>query len=202
MIIRSASYVGSSPDLMQCPSGSLPEFGFIGRSNVGKSSLINMLTGFQKLAKTSGDPGKTRTINHFLINGKWYLVDLPGYGYSKVPVRLRDQWTKAAREYILKRKNLVCLFVLIDSRHKPQKSDIEFMEFLGIKQVPFARVFTKSDKVKRAALDRSIQQYNDFMLRNWETLPVTFISSAVNKAGREEILSFIEETFNNLLPVD
>jgi len=202
MIIRSASFAGSSASLTQCPSGSMPEFGFIGRSNVGKSSLINMLTGFKKLAKTSGDPGKTRTINHFLINGKWYLVDLPGYGYAKVPARLRDQWTKTAREYILKRENLACLFVLIDSRHKPQKPDIEFMEFLGKNQVPFARVFTKSDKVKQAALKRSIQHYDELMLCNWETLPVTFVSSAANKAGREEILSFIEETFNNLLKED
>src|SRR4030043_713907 len=135
MIIRSASYIKSSPSLKECPAASGPEFGFIGRSNVGKSSLINMLTGWSKLAKISGDPGKTRTINHFLINGKWYLVDLPGYGYAKVPARLRDQWTKTAREYILKRENLACLFVLIDSRHKPQKPDIEFMEFIGKNQV-------------------------------------------------------------------
>ena len=199
MIIRSAVFTGSSTNLGQCPSGSLPEFGFIGRSNVGKSSLINMLTGRSKLAKTSRDPGKTRTINHFLINDKWYLVDLPGYGYAKVSVRMREQWTRAAREYILKRETLVCLFVLIDSRHEPQKSDIDFMEFLGKNQIPFARVFTKSDKLSRASLDKSTLKFDEIMLRNWETLPVTFISSAANKAGKEEILFFIEETINNLL---
>jgi len=198
MIIRSAVFTGSSTNLGQCPSGSLPEFGFIGRSNVGKSSLINMLTGRSKLAKTSRDPGKTRTINHFLINDKWYLVDLPGYGYAKVSVRMREQWTRAAREYILKRETLVCLFVLIDSRHEPQNSDIDFMEFLGKNQIPFARVFTKSDKLSRASLYKSTLKFNEIMLRNWETLPVTFISSAANKAGKEEILGFIEETINNL----
>ena len=198
MIIRSAVFTGSSTNLGQCPSGSLPEFGFIGRSNVGKSSLINMLTGRPKLAKTSRDPGKTRTINHFLINDKWYLVDLPGYGYAKVSVRMREQWTRAAREYILKRETLVCLFVLIDSRHEPQNSDIDFMEFLGKNQIPFARVFTKSDKLSRASLDKSTLKFNEIMLRNWETLPVTFISSAANKAGKEDILGFIEETINNL----
>src|SRR4030043_1870328 len=147
MIIRSASYIKSSPSLKQCPGPDKPEFGFIGRSNVGKSSLINMLTGWSKLAKISRDPGKTRTINHFLINDQWYLVDLPGYGYAKVSARMREQWTRAAREYILKRETLVCLFVLIDSRHEPQNSDIDFMEFLGKNQIPFARVFTKSDKI-------------------------------------------------------
>ena len=128
-----------------------PEFGFIGRSNVGKSSLINMLTGWSKLAKISVQPGKTRTINHFLVNDSWYLVDLPGYGYAKVPVSLREKWVKATENYILKRDNLVCLFVLIDSRHKPQPSDMKFMEFLGIKQIPFARIFTKSDKLSKSA---------------------------------------------------
>jgi GTP-binding protein len=202
MIIRSAAFVKSSTNLKDCPPESLPEFGIIGRSNVGKSSLLNMLTGRPKLAKTSGEPGKTRLINHFLINNQWYLVDLPGYGYAKVPAKLRENWSKAAREYILKRKNLVCLFVLIDSRLEPQKYDIEFMEFLGINQVPFARIFTKTDKISRSALDRSIQLYNNVMLQNWSDLPVTFISSAVNKSGREEILDFIKETFNNLSKED
>jgi GTP-binding protein len=156
-----------------------------------------MLTGFRKLAKTSVEPGKTRTINHFLINDNWYLVDLPGYGYAKISAKQRDQWTIAARDYIMRRENLLCLFVLIDPRHKPQKSDIEFMEFLGINQIPFARVFTKSDKMSRSSLDKSVREYNSVMLADWETLPVTFISSTVTKDGRMEILDFIEESMNN-----
>lgn len=199
MIIRSASFISSSPSLKECPVTSKPEFGFIGRSNVGKSSLINMLTGWSRLAKTSGQPGKTRTINHFAINESWYLVDLPGYGYAKVPVKLRDKWMKAVENYILKRESLVCLFVLLDSRHEPQRSDIDFMEFLGLNQVPFARVFTKSDKLKSADLEKSIIQYNSKMLENWESLPVTFISSASKGTGRDEILNYIEESVNIFL---
>jgi GTP-binding protein len=198
MIIRSATFVKSSTLLNQCPDSSMPEFGFIGRSNVGKSSLINMLTGWSKLAKTSGEPGKTRTINHFLINENWYLVDLPGYGYAKVPVKMREKWVNTSREYILKRENLACLFVLIDSRHKPQKSDLEFMEFLGVNQVPFVRVFTKSDKLRKRELDNSIAVYDAEMLKRWESLPVTFVTSATEKSGREGILMYIEESFNNL----
>jgi GTP-binding protein len=198
MIIRSATFIKSSPSLIDCPVNSLPEFGFIGRSNVGKSSLINMLTGWSRLAKISGEPGKTRTINHFLINGTWYLVDLPGYGYARVPIKLREKWVNATREYIRKRDNLVCLFVLLDSRHKPQRSDIDFMEFLGVNQVPFARVFTKSDKLNREALKKAVSLYDNEMLKVWESLPATFISSTVNKTGRDEILGFIEESLNNL----
>jgi len=197
MIIRSARYIKSSTNISQCPEGHLPELSFIGRSNVGKSSLINMLTGFNKLAKTSGDPGKTRTINHFLINDDWYLVDLPGYGYAKVAAKQREDWTKASGEYIMKRENLLCLFVLVDPRHKPQKSDIEFMEFLGMSQIPFTRVFTKSDKMSRDSLARSVREYDAIMLMNWESLPVTFITSTVTKAGRMDILDFIEESMNN-----
>lgn len=198
MIIHSATFIKCSPSLKDCPDTSLPEFGFIGRSNVGKSSLINMITGWSRLAKISGEPGKTRTINHFLINETWYLVDLPGYGYARVPVKLREKWVNATREYILKRDNLICLFVLLDSRHKPQRSDIEFMEFLGVNQVPFARVFTKSDKLNSEALKKAISLYDNEMLKVWESLPATFISSTVNKTGRDEILGFIEESFNNL----
>jgi GTP-binding protein len=196
MIIRSASFVKSSTSLKQCPDTSVPEFAFIGRSNVGKSSLINMLTGWSRLAKISGNPGKTRTINHFLINETWYLVDLPGYGYAKVSASMKEKWGRATREYILKRDNLVCLFVLLDSRLKPQRSDMDFMEFLGINQVPFARVFTKTDKLSRSAMKRSIIIYDDEMLKKWESLPVSFISSTVDKRGRDEILNFIEESFN------
>lgn len=197
MIIRSAAFIKSSPTIKECPPPLKPEFGFIGRSNVGKSSLINMLTGWSKLAKTSVQPGKTRTINHFLVNDSWYLVDLPGYGYAKVPVKLREKWVRATEHYILKREKLVSLFVLLDIRHKPQRSDIEFMEFLGLNSIPFARVFTKSDKLTITALENSINEYNSEMLRNWESLPVSFISSAVKGNGRDEILNYIEESMNN-----
>jgi GTP-binding protein len=197
MIIHSATFIKSSPTLRECPETAKPEFGFIGRSNVGKSSLINMLTGWSKLAKTSVQPGKTRTINHFYINESWYLVDLPGYGYAKVPVRLREKWVKATENYILKRENLVSLFVLLDSRIKPQRSDLEFMEFLGTNQIPFARVFTKSDKLSKTALEESVKLYNTEMDKNWESLPVSFISSSVNGSGRDEILNYIEESMNN-----
>lgn len=197
MIIHSATFIKSSPTLKECPAPTKPEFGFIGRSNVGKSSLINMLTGWSKLAKTSVQPGKTRTINHFFINESWYLVDLPGYGYAKIPIKLREKWVKATEHYILKRGNLVCLFVLLDSRHKPQRSDLEFMEFLGLNQIAFARVFTKSDKLTRTALEQSIIQYDSEMLKNWESLPVSFISSAVDGSGRDEILNYIKKSMNN-----
>jgi GTP-binding protein len=197
MIIRSASFIKSSTTLKECPSPVKPEFGFIGRSNVGKSSLLNMLTGRSGLAKISSRPGKTRTINHFAINDSWYLVDLPGYGYASVPVKIRQKWMKEAERYILKRENLVSLFVLLDSRHKPQESDLTFMEFLGMNGIPFARVFTKTDKLSSAELGRSLSYYNLKMLESWESLPVTFISSVVNGSGREEILAYIEESLNN-----
>jgi GTP-binding protein len=197
MIIQSAVFIKSSPTVKECPAPLKPEFGFIGRSNVGKSSLINMLTGWSKLAKISVQPGKTRTINHFAVNDRWYLVDLPGYGYAKVPVKLREKWVRATEEYILKRESLVSLFVLLDSRHKPQRSDIEFMEFLGLNRIPFARVFTKSDKITLTALENSVDQYNSEMLKNWESLPVSFITSAVKGNGRDEILNYIEESMNN-----
>jgi GTP-binding protein len=197
MIIHSATFVKSSPTLRECPDSTKPEFGFIGRSNVGKSSLINMITGWSKLAKTSVKPGKTRTINHFIINEKWYLVDLPGYGYAKVPVKLREKWVKETENYILRRENLICLFVLLDSRLAPQKSDLIFMEFLGNRQIPFARVFTKSDKLSKIALEASIEKYDAEMMEKWESMPATFISSAINGNGRDEILNYIEESFNN-----
>ena len=199
MIIHSAAFIKSSPTIKVCPPPDKPEFGFIGRSNVGKSSLINMLTGWSKLAKTSVQPGKTRTINHFIVNDNWYIVDLPGYGYAKVPVKLREKWVRATEEYILKRENLVSLFVLLDTRHKPQLSDLEFMEFLGLNSIPFARVFTKSDKLNNTDLENSVNLYNSEMLKKWESLPVSFITSAVKRNGREEILSYIEESMNNFL---
>lgn len=197
MIIHSAAFIKSSPSIKECPAPAKPEFGFIGRSNVGKSSLINMLTGWSKLAKISVQPGKTRTINHFAVNDSWYLVDLPGYGYAKVPVKLREKWVRATEEYILKRENLVSLFVLLDIRHKPQRSDLMFMEFLGLNGIPFSRVFTKSDKINLTSLADSINNYNSEMLKNWESLPVSFITSAVKGTGREEILNYIEESINN-----
>lgn len=196
MIINSASFVKSSPSLKECPPPLKPEFGFIGRSNVGKSSLINLLTGRPGLAKISSKPGKTRTINHFLINDSWYLVDLPGYGYAKVAAEMRNKWMRSAKEYILKRENLACLFVLIDCRLDPQRSDLEFLEFLGSSLVPVARVFTKADKVSGAVLNKKIELFNEEMLKKWESLPVTFITSSEKGKGKDEILKFIEETIN------
>jgi GTP-binding protein len=196
MLIHTATFVKSSPTLRDCPAPTRPEFAFIGRSNVGKSSLINMLTGFSKLAKTSGQPGKTRTINHFLINSEWYLVDLPGYGYAKVPVNLREKWVKATENYMLKRESMVALFVLLDVRHKPQRSDLEFMELLGNNQIPFSRVFTKSDKLTKGAIEESVGLYDSVMLENWESLPVSFITSVKDGRGRDEILTYIQESIN------
>jgi GTP-binding protein len=197
MIIHSAIFLKSSEMLAQCPEPSMPEFAFIGRSNVGKSSLINMVTGWSKLAKTSGKPGKTRTINHFIINDDWYLADLPGYGYAKVSATLRDNWVREVENYIVNRENLVCLFVLLDCRIKPQDSDLHFMEQVGRSQIPFARVFTKSDKLKKVALEDSVRKYDKVMLESWEELPPTFISSTVDRTGREGILNFIEQSINN-----
>jgi GTP-binding protein len=196
MIIRSAKFIKSSSKLSQCPDSQNPEIAFIGRSNVGKSSLINYITGWSKLAKTSGTPGKTRTINHFLINNDWYLVDLPGYGYARTSARQREMWINEVENYILKRKTLVCLFVLIDCRITPQKSDLTFMEMLGLNQIPFARVFTKTDKLKQSELIKSIKVHNNMMFEKWDELPQYFISSTKRKLGREEILEFIEESIN------
>jgi GTP-binding protein len=197
MIIHSAAFVKSSESLSQCPEPFMPEFAFIGRSNVGKSSLINMVTGWSKLAKTSGQPGKTRTINHFIINDEWYLADLPGYGYAKVSAEKRDKWVREVENYIVKRVNLVCLFVLLDCRIKPQNIDLRFMEMVGMSQIAFARVFTKTDKLTKSEIQNSIGEYNKIMLDRWEELPASFVSSAVNKSGREEILNFIEQSINN-----
>ncbi len=197
MLIRSAHFIKSSLSIEQCPAPEKPEFGFIGRSNVGKSSLINLLTGQPRLAKISGQPGKTRTINHFAINESWFMVDLPGYGYARVPVRLRENWVQSVEKYILNRKNLVCLFVLIDSRLSPQKSDLAFMEFLEINQIPFARIFTKSDKLSKSVLEKAISLYNNEMLKNRGSLPATFITSSTKRTGRSEILNYIENLLTN-----
>jgi GTP-binding protein len=197
MIIRSVEFIKSSVKLAQCPVDGYPEFAFIGRSNVGKSSLINMLTGHAGLAKISSTPGKTQTINHFLINGEWYIADLPGYGYAKTSASLRENWSKETNNYILKRETLVCLFMLIDCRVKPQDSDMKFMEMLGVSQVPFARIFTKADKIKAREVNRIIKEHNNLMLGTWEELPLWFVSSSVKRTGRAEILKFIEQTINN-----
>jgi GTP-binding protein len=194
MIIKSASYVTSSARISQCPPPDMPEYAFIGRSNVGKSSLINMLVTRKGLAKISGTPGKTRTINHFIINDSWYLVDLPGYGYAKASQKLREEWSRLITTYITKRENLVSLFVLIDARHEPIASDLEFMERLAESGVPFVRIFTKADKAGQRVMDKNLALYNKVMLEKWESLPVTFITSATKGKGREEILDYITET--------
>lgn len=194
MKIKSANFVISNTDIKKCPKPEKPEYAFIGRSNVGKSSLINMLTNRTKLAKTSGKPGKTRLINHFIINENWYLVDLPGYGYAKVSKKERNVWSGFIKDYILTRENLMSLFVLIDVRHEPQKNDLEFMENLGVNGVPFVIIFTKSDKLKTKKLNENISFYKKQMAETWEEMPEYFISSAVDKKGKDDILNFIEKT--------
>jgi len=192
MEIKEARFIISNTEVEKCPKPDRPEYAFIGRSNVGKSSLINMLTNKKSLAKTSGKPGKTRLINHFLINEEWYLVDLPGYGYAKVPKSERLKWEKLLRRYILKRQNLYCLFVLIDSRHEAQKVDLEFIEWLGISEIPFSIIFTKTDKLKPEELETKLKAYEEKLFETWETLPGYFITSTETGVGKNEILEFIE----------
>ena len=194
MIIKSAKFLISNTEVDKCPKPTMPEYAFIGRSNVGKSSLINMLTGNSKLAKTSGKPGKTRLINHFLINNEWYLVDLPGYGYAKTSKTDREKWEKFIRKYLLKRENLYCICVLVDSRHEPQTNDLEFMQWLGENQVPFVIVFTKADKLNKVQFSEFQKRYSDKMLEAWEELPAMFITSAETGLGKEELLDFIDQT--------
>lgn len=191
MIIRDATFLASNTRLDACPPPTLPEYAFIGRSNVGKSSLINMLTGQRSLAKTSSTPGKTQHINHFLINKEWYLVDLPGYGYAKVSKTSRASWGKMINFYLHHRENLTCLFVLIDSRHAPQQIDLEFMEMLGTEGVPFVLVFTKADKQSASRTQQLVEAYLDVLRASWEELPRHFVTSAESKQGREELLDFI-----------
>ena len=197
MLIKSAKFIKSSTSLSQCPRAREPEFAFIGRSNVGKSSLINMLTGSPKLAKISSTPGKTRTINHFMVDNEWMIADLPGYGYAKVSAKMRNNWSVEVEKYILGRENLVCLFVLIDTRIPPQESDLQFMEMIGLNQVPFARIFTKSDKLKENEIRKSIAGHNRLMSEKWEELPPSFITSSSKKTGRDQLLNFIEQSINN-----
>jgi GTP-binding protein len=196
MKITSAEFISSYADVRKCPPPDKPEFAFIGRSNVGKSSLINMLTLTKKLAKTSVKPGKTQTINHFLINKAWYLVDLPGYGYASVSKSTREGFGKMIEEYVLKRENLSCLFILIDPRVEPQKNDISFISWAGNQGVPLAIIYTKSDKLSKNELQKNIKQFEKAMLQQWEELPPMIITSSEKKTGREEILEFIEEALN------
>lgn len=197
MVIRTAKFVASYPRVEKAPISNKPEYAFIGRSNVGKSSLINMLTCTKALAKVSQTPGKTQLINHFLINEEWNLVDLPGYGYAKVSKSDRKAFSDIITNYILKRENLYLLFVLIDSRLEPQQIDIEFVNWLGAHQIPFALVFTKTDKVSSGALQSNMDAFAAEMLNTWEELPQMFTSSAVTRTGREEILRYIEEINKN-----
>lgn len=192
MNIASAEFQCSSQKASQCPAGEMREFAFIGRSNVGKSSLINMLTQRPGLAKVSGTPGKTRLINHFIINGQWALVDLPGYGYAKVSRKERSGFSSLITSYILNREQLYYLFVLVDARHEPQKIDLEFIRFLGEHGVPFGIVFTKADKLSQAQLNRNIDTYRKTLAEEWEELPRMFVTSSEKGRGRDEILDFIE----------
>lgn len=193
MEIKQVKFLVSNTKVEKCPKPDKPEYAFIGRSNVGKSSLINMLVKSRSMAKISSKPGKTQLINHFLVNESWYLVDLPGYGYAQVPKTEREKWEKFVRQYILRRTNLYCLFVLVDSRHDPQPADLEFMEWLGISRIPFAIIFTKTDKLKPSELDENLARYRAVLLQKWEELPPVFDTSSVSGDGREEILNFIEQ---------
>ncbi|MBR3947532.1 MAG: YihA family ribosome biogenesis GTP-binding protein [Bacteroidales bacterium] len=198
MQIRTAEYLMSNDDYRKCPKPDKPEFAFIGRSNVGKSSLINMLTSNSKLAKTSASPGKTQKINHFVINNTWYLVDLPGYGYAKVSKAQRAVFKNMIDGYILNRQNLVNLFVLVDSRLEPQNIDVEFINWLGASRVPFTIIFTKADKIGTNVLKAKVDAYKEHLSQTWENLPDMLVSSAVSKMGQEEILDYIQNIINQL----
>ena len=191
MRIKTATFVVSNQEVSKCPKNNLPEYAFIGRSNVGKSSLINMLTNQKKLAKTSGRPGKTQLINHFIINQQWYLVDLPGYGYARVSRSTKNIFQKFITAYFKQRKQLVCAFVLIDIRHEPQPIDLEFIQWLGKNAIPFNIVFTKSDKLKPKAIERNIENYSVVLKEQWEELPQYFITSSLNYDGKLELLTHI-----------
>ena len=191
MKVRSAEFIMSNSNVMKAPKDRIPEYAFIGRSNVGKSSLINMLMERKDLAKISGKPGKTQLINHFKINEEWFLVDLPGYGYAKVSKKKRTIFQFFIENYFKEREQLVCTFVLIDSRHDPQKIDLEFMKFLGENQIPFCIVFTKADKLGSSKLNKQITSYKKKLLNTWETIPTSFITSSSSGLGREEFLDFI-----------
>lgn len=199
MVIKDATFIISNTDINLCPKDGLPEYAFIGRSNVGKSSLINMLVDKKDLAKTSGKPGKTQLINHFLINQEWYLVDLPGYGYAKASRSSRSQWEKFISEYLTKRETLINIFVLLDSRLEPQKIDLEFMTWCAEEQLPFSMVFTKIDKLSSSALQKNLAAYKKEMLKYWESLPPVFTTSSESQFGREKLLNYIEQINTELL---
>ena len=198
MEIKQAAFVVSNTQVAKCPTHKLPEYAFIGRSNVGKSSLINMLTNHRGLAKTSSKPGKTQLINHFLINKEWYLVDLPGYGYAKVSKQSKKTFQQFITDYFKKRRELVCAFVLVDIRHEPQKIDLEFMQWLGENAIPFAIVFTKADKLTEKQIQEHVTSYSEILLQQWEEMPPYFITSSENRLGKEDLLSYIE-TINQSL---
>ena len=198
MEIKQAAFVVSNTQVAKCPTHKLPEYAFIGRSNVGKSSLINMLTNHKGLAKTSSKPGKTQLINHFLINKEWYLVDLPGYGYAKVSKQSKKTFQQFITDYFKKRRELVCAFVLVDIRHEPQKIDLEFMQWLGENTIPFAIVFTKADKLTEKQIQEHVASYSEILLQQWEEMPPYFITSSENRLGKEDLLSYIE-TINQSL---
>ncbi|WP_178990364.1 ribosome biogenesis GTP-binding protein YihA/YsxC [Winogradskyella schleiferi] len=192
--IKSAEFVVSNSEVAKCPKDNLPEYAFIGRSNVGKSSLINMLTDRKSLAKTSGRPGKTQLINHFIINDNWYLVDLPGYGYARVSKSSKKKFQKFITNYFEQRQQLLSAFVLVDIRHKPQPIDLEFMQYLGESGIPFAIIFTKADKLKPKAIERHVEAYCEVLLKTWEELPPYFVTSSSKGIGQEEVLGFIQAT--------
>lgn len=198
MEIKQATFVVSNTQVAKCPTHKLPEYAFIGRSNVGKSSLINMLTNHKGLAKTSSKPGKTQLINHFLINKEWYLVDLPGYGYAKVSKQSKKTFQQFITDYFKKRRELVCAFVLVDIRHEPQKIDLEFMQWLGENAIPFAIVFTKADKLTEKQIQEHVASYSEILLQQWEEMLPYFITSSENRLGKEDLLSYIE-TINQSL---
>ena len=193
-MIKTITFLQSEVDWRKAPPPSLPEYAFIGRSNVGKSSLINMLANNKGIAKISSKPGKTQTINHFLVNNAWYLVDLPGYGYAKISKTMREKWVKMIRDYLVLRENLQVIFVLIDARLEPQKIDLEFINSLGESQIPFALIFTKSDKLSDLRVSQNVEAFKKALLETWEALPPIFVSSAATGKGRAEILEFIAAT--------
>ncbi len=193
MLVKSAEFVMSNSDVAKCPKNRLPEYAFIGRSNVGKSSLINMLTSRKSLAKTSGRPGKTQLINHFLINKNWFLVDLPGYGYAKVSKSSKKVFQKFITQYFGLREQLVSAFVLVDIRHEPQPIDLEFMQWLGENGIPFSIIFTKADKLKPKAIDNHIEAYQAILLETWEAMPNYFVTSSSKDIGKDDVLNYIEQ---------
>lgn len=198
MDVKKAVFVESNSDWSQCPKHRLPEFAFIGRSNVGKSSLINKLTGQKNLAKTSSTPGKTLLINHFIVNDSWYLVDLPGYGFAKIGMEGRQKLDRMIKDYVLHREELFNLFVLIDCRHEPQKNDMEFIEFLGSNGVPFSIVFTKADKLSKSRLSANVQAYKDKLQEEWEELPPIFVTSSESGEGKDTLLDYIDSIIQSI----